>query len=63
MNQIEQTSVLKVAGPAAGEAITRAVARGSSGYSLSATLWLLMRDEDVEKFTLTASGTVPASAE
>lgn len=63
MNQVDQTSVLTVTDPAASQALAQALARGSASYKLDATLWLLIVDEDIEKFNLTGSGTVPVTAE
>lgn len=63
MNQADQTGVLTTTSPAASQAVNQAIARGSASYNLSAALWLLVVDDDIEKFTLTASGTVPAGAE
>lgn len=62
-NQAERTNVLTVASPAARQAIEQALARGSANYDLNATIWLLIVDDDIEKFSLTNSGTVPAGAE
>jgi hypothetical protein len=63
MNQAERTAVLAIANPAAGAAIEQALARGSASYTLNATMWMLVVDQEFEKFTLTGSGTVPAGAE
>jgi LEA14-like dessication related protein len=63
MNQVDQVGMLTATSPAASQAINQALARGSASYNLNAVLWLLVVDDDFEKFTLTASGTVPASAE
>jgi len=63
MNQADHTSVLTVSDPAANQAITQALAKGSANYTLNATLWLLLRDDEVEKFTLNNSDTVPVTAE
>jgi LEA14-like dessication related protein len=59
MNQVDQTGVLTAPGPSASQAISQAIARGSANYTLNAGLWLLVVDDDIEKFSLTASGTVP----
>jgi len=63
MNQVDQTGVLVTADPAASQAVEQALARGSASYTLNATLWLLVIEEDIEKFTLTAAGTVPTGSE
>lgn len=63
LNQIEQTAVLTPNGPAAADIIARAVAKGSAQYTLEATLWMLVVSDKSEKFTLSASGTIPATAE
>jgi len=63
MNQYELTSVLVPNGPAATDIINRAIAKGSAGYSLEATIWMLVVDQKSEKFVLTASGSIPATAE
>ena len=63
LNQVEQTAVLVPNGPAAVDIINRAVAKGSANYSLEATIWMLVVDDKSEKFTLTASGSIPATGE
>jgi hypothetical protein len=63
MNLVEQTAVLVPSGPAAADIISRAIAKGSANYSFEATLWMLVVDDKSEKFSLTASGTIPATAE
>ncbi len=63
MNQVEQTAVLTPNGPAAADIISRAIAKGSANYTFEATLWMLVVDDKSEKFSLTASGTVPVTAE
>jgi LEA14-like dessication related protein len=63
LNEAVRTTVLAVSDAAARPAIDQALARGSAGYTLDATIWLLIVDEDIEKFRLQASGTVPTGAE
>lgn len=63
MNLVEQTAVLVPNGLAAADIINRAIAKGSANYTFEATLWMLVMDDKSEKFTLTASGTIPATAE
>lgn len=57
-NQIEQTSVLTPTGPGAAQAVAQALARGSAGYTLDASFWMVMEEDKQEKFHLAASGTV-----
>lgn len=63
LNHAERVSVLTVEGPSADQALAQALARGSAGYTVDATIWLLKSGEDIEKFGLTGSGTVPVTAE
>lgn len=63
MKQHDITVVLTPNGPAATDIINRAIAKGSASYSLEATIWMLVVDEKAEKFVLTASGTIPATAD
>lgn len=62
-NHAERTGVLAVGGPDAAQAIAQALARGSADYTVDATVWLLIVGEDIEKFRLAGSGTVPVTAE
>ncbi len=62
MNEMEQNGVLPAPSGAAAEAVTRALQRGSANYTLNATLWLLIVDDDVERFNLSGSGSVPVVA-
>lgn len=49
--------------PAAGDRLTAALRQGSASYRLESNVWLLMLDDEVEKASLTASGTVPVSGQ
>lgn len=62
-NAVERTGVLVPNGPAAGEIIAQAIAKGSASYAVDSTLWMLVIDNKTEKFSLSSSGTIPATAE
>lgn len=62
-SQAEFTSDLVVAGPAASQALDRAVAQGTAAYQIDCSLWMLLIDDDYEKIAQKASGTVAVSAQ
>lgn len=61
LNQVERSGLLEPASPAANEAISRALTQGSGAYAMDSTLWLLVLDDKIEKFTLPSSGTIPVT--
>lgn len=61
-NEVERRGVLVPSNPAAMEAINQAVAKGSAAYTLESTLWMLVLDDKIEKFTRPSSGTIPVTA-
>jgi hypothetical protein len=61
-NELERSGVLVPSSPAAREAINQAVAKGSAAYTLDSTLWMLVLDDKIEKFSRPSSGTIPVTA-
>jgi len=62
-SQVDRTGTLVSSGPAADQAIAQALARGTASYQLTATVWVLIIDDDYEKISLGQSGTVPVSVQ
>ena len=61
-NQVESSGRLILTGPASASVIDQAVAQGSASYKLESTVTMLIVDDKVERFPLTASGNVPVVA-
>ncbi len=61
-NLVDQTSVLPAGAITDSAAIEQALARGNAGYSLNATIWILMLEDKEEKFRADASGSVATGA-
>jgi hypothetical protein len=62
LSQADRTATLAPSGAAASQVIDQAIARGSAGYQMNSTLWVLIIDDDLEKIVLNGAGTVPVSA-
>ena len=58
---VGRVSKLALAGPAAGQLVADAVARGRAAYRLDSQLLILLYSDTTEKAAITHSGTVPVT--
>jgi LEA14-like dessication related protein len=61
-NLAEQVSVLSASAITNVATVEQALVRGNAGYSVNATIWILMLEDKEEKFRVDASGSVATGA-
>jgi hypothetical protein len=61
-NQVESSGLLVPVGPGSASIIDQAVAQGSASYKVESIVTMLVVNETIEKFPLSASGSVPVGA-